>query len=76
MAQYLHRNTSATGASTMETYIKVSFWTGVIVIALRCITLAWGKYPRTTDHSRASDVLAMLIQAGIVIWAGSLLSGA
>lgn len=53
----------------MELYIKVSFWSGIVGLAVRAITLMVCDYPRSTKHSIGEDVVLLLMSAAIVVWA-------
>lgn len=52
----------------MELYIKISFWAGIIGVAVRAFLLSFSDYPRTVKWSRGEDVLALLAAMGFAIW--------
>jgi hypothetical protein len=58
---------------TMETYIQVSMWLGVVAVALRLFLLGIGHYPYMQEHTTGSAVFNIIISTAFIVWAWTLL---
>lgn len=52
----------------IDTYIAVAFWTGIIGVICRGLTLGFSEYPRVTKTSVGSDTLMLLVQVFFLAW--------
>jgi hypothetical protein len=52
----------------INTYLTFAFWTGIIGITIRSITLMCVHYPRKVGYSVGFDVFALLESIAIFVW--------
>lgn len=59
----------------IDVYLTVSFWMGVVAIALRGLCLCGATYPRTPKHSVGSDVFSLMVSIAFLVWVCYLRNG-
>lgn len=57
----------------MTLFITIWFCFAALGAACRLIALAAGEYPRVASTSRVGDVLALVVSAGLLLWAARLI---
>ena len=53
----------------METYLWFNLVLGAIAVIVRVFLLGYKVYPRTTEHSRLEDAVAVMVGTGLAAWA-------
>lgn len=57
----------------METYIKWSFWLGIVGLGLVMPRMIVSTYPRKEETSLRADVVRLVISGFFAVWAWSLI---
>lgn len=60
----------------MDSFVLVMFWSCVVSVVLRAFVISASQYPRVQKFGAGTDLLSLLLNAGVGIWAAYLLWGA
>ena len=57
----------------METYIRWSFWLGIISLVIQMIRMSVASYPRNEEITLGADIVRLVACMFFAAWAGLLL---
>jgi hypothetical protein len=61
------------GELKMRLFIWIVFCVGILGVLLRAKHLCKNEYPRREEYEAPADVIGLLIQVGLIVWAAILL---
>lgn len=56
----------------MELFVSVIFWSAAVSVVLRAVLMSLSTYPRTVKYGPGTDVLVVLLNTGLCVWAAYL----